>query len=133
MGSSGDIIGLDIGEKRIGVARTSPIAKLPEALEIVSNGPNTFERIKQIANEHSATMLIVGLPHNMSGQATAQTKVCQQFAADLRQFLGNSYQVKEVDESLSTTKARQRYPHKKHIDDHAAAIILEHYLEEHVS
>ena len=57
-----EILSLDVGSVRIGVARASSLVRLPEPLLTLSNDAGTVERIKQLVIEHDAKELIVGLP-----------------------------------------------------------------------
>lgn len=133
MVSNSDIIGIDIGGARIGIARVSPIAKIPEPLKIISADTDVPSQIKKICDEYASHHIVVGIPHNLDGLSTKQSDSIEQFVIELKEFLGSSYTIETVDESLSTVKARELNPRAKYIDDIAAAVILEHYLEEHVS
>ncbi|MCA9348816.1 Holliday junction resolvase RuvX [Candidatus Saccharibacteria bacterium] len=132
MANSNDIIGVDVGGQRVGVARMSPIAKLPEPLAILKNDENIFVNLKAVIDKHVSKVVVVGVPHGLNGQITAQTSLCQDFATGLQAYLGENYQVSTYDESLSSVIARQRYPKAKYVDDHAAAIILEYYAGQYV-
>ena len=64
------LMGLDIGLKRIGVARVNLDVKLPEALGTFANDQAFSAKLKELINEYQIDTLVVGLPRNMDGQET---------------------------------------------------------------
>ena len=67
------VLGIDYGEKRIGIARASRVARLPEPLLTITNSGDVTTKIKQLASEEDATTLVVGLPRSLEGVDTEQT------------------------------------------------------------
>jgi len=128
---SSSLIGLDIGLKRIGVARVSLDAKLPEALGTYENDESFFARLKELIDEYQVDSLIVGLPRNMDGQETAQSALVRDFCdSALKQY---DMPIIMQDETLSSVEAEQRLKpnqgKKSDIDTMSAVIILEDYLK----
>lgn len=125
-----NILGLDIGESRIGIARANIIAKIPEPLGTFVNDASFLAKLSNIIKEHNIDLLVVGLPRNMSGEKTAQTDKIYSF---VKQNLSN-YSVIFQDETLTSVIADQRLGNKRvskdQIDTEAACIILEDYLNE---
>jgi putative Holliday junction resolvase len=121
-----NILGLDIGEKRVGVARVNKIAKLPEPLVTLPNDENFTEELSKIVKEYDVEYLVVGLPRNLSGQKTKQTLLIEQFTKNKL----SDYKIVWQDETLSTVKATENSTNKAGIDAEAAAIILEDYIKE---
>lgn len=125
-----NILGLDIGDTRIGVARANTVAKLPEPLCTLLNDNSFINKLNDLVKEHSIDLLVVGLPRNMSGKETAQTAKVKQFVKHKL----NSYSVVFQDETLTSVVADQRLGQKRvskdKIDAEAACIILEDYLNE---
>jgi putative holliday junction resolvase len=127
------ILGLDVGEARIGLAIASTIAKLPRPLAIYENNEQVFNRIAETIKNENISLVVVGLPRNMSGQETAQSRFSRQFAEKLAK--NTPIKIVFSDESLSSVRAedlamkRSRNP-KRHLDDEAACFILEEYLNE---
>jgi len=61
-------IGVDVGEVRIGVARSDPAGSLAVPVEVVARGTGDVARIAALAGEYEALEVIVGLPLSMSGR-----------------------------------------------------------------
>ncbi len=134
MSISNKVIGLDVGEKRIGVAvgdRDVKIASPRIALEVDGR---ELENIKQIVASESADMIIVGYPRSQSGDISDQTRYVEKFADTLKAIVPNINIVFQ-DESLTSIiaenqlKSYNRPYQKGDIDALAAAIILNDYLE----
>lgn len=126
----GEIIGLDVGQVRTGVARASAVAKLAEPLFSLSTG-ELINRLKQMADEGIRTV-IVGLPRNLAGEETPQTKWVRDW---LRSAKNEIPEIKfySQDEALTSLEARAKSSQlraKSSVDEHAlaAAIILQDFL-----
>jgi putative pre-16S rRNA nuclease len=138
------IVGLDIGERRIGVAVSDatgtlarPLAVLrpagldDDALQLVAN-----EIARLAAEEDGVGAIVVGLPRRLDGTPTAMTPRVEQFAHSLR--AKTSLPVTLQDERLSSREAESRLAlrdkdwrsRKARLDAAAAAIILQDYLDE---
>lgn len=132
--SSHNIIALDVGERRIGVARADSQTKLPFPVGTVLVDEGTMEQFHQLIADVNPAEIVVGYPRNQQGEATAQTATVQAFARQLEIFgLPIIYQ----DESLTSVLAEQHLKRlkksytKEDIDAYAAVIILSDYLEAH--
>ena len=138
------IVGLDIGERRIGVAVSDatgtlarPLAVLRpagldvDALQLVAN-----EIVRLAAEEDGVGAIVVGLPRRLDGTPTEMTPRVEQFARSLREK--TSLPVTLQDERLSSREAESRLAlrdkdwrsRKARLDAAAAAIILQDYLDE---
>lgn len=128
-----NIISLDVGTKRIGVAAADTTVPIAMPLTTLEVDGQEVARILQLASERSVEKVVVGYPRNQSGDSTAQTGYAEAFAARL----GNDIEVVFQDESLTSVMAEDRLktngkPYSKgDIDAMAAAIILQDYLELH--
>lgn len=124
------ILGLDIGDARIGVATTSLIARLPRPLETIFNDEEITKRLQAIIDRESATKLVVGIPRNLDGEETAQSRKIRAQAAELEEV--HKLPVIFVDESLSSKRANEYLQGLKKADipqdSLAACFILEEYL-----
>jgi putative holliday junction resolvase len=124
-------LGIDYGETRIGLALANSIARLPSAYGIVLNDKEILRKLAEIAENERIDKIIVGLPRNMSGQETGQSKVIRQFADDLSRHTAKP--IVFSDESLSSVRAAGSKNYKptsaKHKDDIAACYILEEFLK----
>lgn len=129
------ILAIDVGEKRIGVARCRLDARFPQPL-LTLDQPDTFMAdITRLVTEEKAACLVVGHPRGMQGQETAQTATVEAFAAALQPLVGVPLYF--VDEAVTSEKAeaelKQRgKPYTKgDIDSLAATYILEDFIAEH--
>lgn len=128
-----NVIALDVGTKRIGVATADSNLPIAVPLMTIEVDGTEVEVIGQLVKEYSADTIVVGYPRNQSGDPTEQTGLAEAFAERLRQFGEIIFQ----DESLTSVMAEDRLkagskPYEKgDIDMLAAAIILQDYLEIH--
>lgn len=129
-----NLLGLDIGTRRIGVAVANSSIKIAIPLTTieVNDGDEILQINKIIVNEKIDT-IVAGLPRNMSGEETSQSVYTKEF---LENFKLSVNEIKFQDESLTSIQAENilksyKKPYTKgDIDMQAAAIILQDYLEE---
>jgi putative Holliday junction resolvase len=133
---SQSILAIDYGDSRVGVARASTIARLPEPLVTLSNDEHLFDRIQQIVDEEEVSVVVVGLPRSLEGVDTDQTKKTRTFIERLREL---AVEVIEQDEAVTSEHAiTELHQSKKHfdkseVDQLAAVYILQDYLTEQES
>jgi putative Holliday junction resolvase len=132
----GMILGLDIGDVRVGVAVVHPIAKLPRPLRIVLNDETIYDQILELAKAEAVNKIVIGLPRNMNGDETAQSAKIRQFTTKLA--AKTDMPVVLVDESLSSVRAESLPLPKGRsagdpLDDLAACLILEEFLQNEAS
>ena len=127
-------LGLDIGDKRIGVAVSDPQGILASPLTIINRTDDTVdvEAISGIVDQQQVERIIVGLPRSMDGSIGKQAQKVEAFVQKLSRH--TEIPVEFRDERLSTVSARrlmEAASTKKTRDDAiAAALILQGYLEE---
>lgn len=127
-----NILSLDVGERRVGVAIASLVARLPRPLTTLDNTEDIWQDIAKLIVDEDASTLVVGLPRNLSGDETAQTKYVRDFAAKIE-----GIEIIFQDEALTSQKAetelagRGKPFAKGDIDALAATYILEDYLATH--
>jgi putative Holliday junction resolvase len=125
-----NILGLDIGERRIGLARVNLEVKLPQPLGFLENNGSFIKELKKIVLKFNISTLVVGLPRNLDGEETAQTKYVKNFCDKKLKDLNITIALQ--DETLSTRVAQERLSQEgiktNKTDAMAAAIILEDYL-----
>lgn len=127
------LMAFDYGSRRVGVALALP-AEPPQPLTTLERDSGFARALKNLIAKHRPDIIIVGRPRNLDGEMTAQTHRAEQFARQLR----SDYDIKVVlsDEALSTERARERLSgmsrqaEKRLLDQIAAQIILEDYLNE---
>lgn len=130
-------LGLDIGDKRIGIAISDQLGLTAAGLDTYhrSNMANDVKAIAEIAKRHSAVEIIVGLPANMDGTLGEQAAKVQSFGKKLARATG--LPIIYEDERLSTFTAIQtltvlgvKTGHNRDlVDKQAAAVILQKYLD----
>lgn len=136
--NNGYVAALDVGDVRIGVAIASLIAKLPSAYTTLDRKtqPNILEWLVDFVKKESIQLLVVGLPRDMSGQETEQTKKIKEFVKEIENFI--DIPIIMQDEAVTSIEAENRLkasgkPYEKaDIDAEAACIILQDYLSSEV-
>ncbi len=125
---------LDLGEKRIGVARASTEARLPEPLITLANDSELVTKLQALIKEHQVDTLVIGRPRGMQGQTTSQTEVIVAMAKQLEPELG--LKVHWQDETLTSHQAETELRNrgvsynKGSVDALAACLILEDFLRQ---
>lgn len=129
-----NILSLDVGNKRVGVAMTNSLARLPSPLKTIEMGANFWQELTDLIAENEIDEIAVGLPRNLSGEDTEQTLKVRKFADELKQKTG--LKVTLQDEALTSVMAEKeliakgkKYT-KGDIDAMAAVYILEDYLRD---
>lgn len=124
------ILGIDYGTKRVGLAISDESQTLARELNILS--PKEFwQQIQKLIEDEGVSQVIIGLPLNMSGEATQSTTAAQEFSGQLQQRLtaaGLSVPIEFMDERLSSVMA-EGMGRKTNVDSLAAQIILQNYLD----
>jgi putative Holliday junction resolvase len=129
------IVGLDVGNKRIGVALASLSARLPQPLSTLPWDDNFFSKLEGVIEKEAVGALVVGLPRGLQGQHTAQTQAVESFVEELRQRI--SLPIHMQDEALTSQhaeaelQARGKVYDRAAIDALAATYILGDFLTEH--
>jgi putative holliday junction resolvase len=133
----GTIMAFDFGEKRIGVATGETLLKTAHALTTIDAEQNEvkFKHIGQLISEWRPSLLVVGLPMHLDGEAHLMTKLAKKFAQRLEGRF--NLPVIMVDERLSSAEAAQSLneagikgmKQKAMIDAVAAQSILQSYFD----
>lgn len=135
-------MGLDIGDKTIGVAVSDPLlisAQGITTIERVGIKKDT-SRVLELAEQHEVSTIVAGLPLMLSGADSPQTQKVREFADKLRnkaQSTGKSLEFAFQDERFTTKMAEDvliaadmsRAKRRTIIDRQAAVIILQSYLD----
>jgi putative Holliday junction resolvase len=129
------VLGLDYGEKRIGVAVSDPLGITALALAFVPNDGKIWDVLAGLILKYQIKSFVVGLPRMLSGSDSTKTVEVRAFAALLESKVG--LPVVFVDERLSTVAVTRhlidagvsRGKRKHVIDSQAAAFILQGYLD----
>ena len=131
------IMGLDFGEKRMGVAISDPGGKLarPLATLLKRKECSWVDLLSPLLREHNPGEIVIGYPRRLDGRPGTLAPKVDDLAADLERFSG--VRVVLRDESLTTVEAAEKLAEsgirgrarRRKIDVAAAAIILQDYLD----
>jgi putative Holliday junction resolvase len=133
---SGTLIGFDFGEKRIGVAVGETRTRLAHPVAAIhEEGTQArLAAIERLVAEWRPAGFVVGLPRHRDGGEHEVARLAGKFARRLGARFG--LPVAFVDETLSSAEAGARIreaggraPSKGDLDAHAAAVILQSYLD----
>ncbi|MCD6352544.1 MAG: Holliday junction resolvase RuvX [Armatimonadetes bacterium] len=134
------LLGVDLGEKRIGLAVSDPtgmVASPVEVLEATGTDEQDVQRVIEAAERHGADGFVVGLPRSLRGTDEAAAARALAFAKLLSERSGKKAAV--WDERLTTVQAERallndgvrRRARREKVDKVAAALILQSYLDAH--
>ena len=131
------MLGIDYGERRIGLALSDPMGIIAKPLKIIDRKKNTdyISEILHTSKGKHAKIIVVGLPLTLRGKKSQQTIVVEKFIEKLIQL--GEITVIPVDERLSSVSAKKSLQEqgvktghaKGRVDETAAAIILQEYLD----
>lgn len=132
------LIGLDVGTKRIGVARADSSTRIAIPVGTLAADGKEFETLKKLTDKLSTKYFIIGLPRSNDGKETAQSDVSKAFAKKLEKSIPGA-KIRFQDESLTSVEAEKRLMEKAkktgkmykkgEVDAEAATIILQDFLE----
>jgi len=132
------ILGIDYGRKRIGVAHGDNETRIAFALTTITGRNDVTRDARNVADlcaEHGATTVVIGLPLNMDGSAGEQAQLTRAFAAEFERL--SECRIIWQDERLSTQAAHgdldeiglSGKKRKAQLDAHAARQILQAYFD----
>jgi putative Holliday junction resolvase len=129
------ILGLDVGEKRIGVALADGLLAIPLTVIDRAGEGADLEIVLALAEEHGVKRIVVGLPRSLDGSIGRQAERVLSFSSALSE--STDVPVDTWDERLSTVSAERlllgagvkRDKRRARRDAMAAAIILQSYLD----
>lgn len=132
------ILSIDYGSKNIGLAYADTNSVLiAQPLAIISNKETNshFEELQEICKQRKIELIVLGFPRSLSGTVTQQTREVEAFGDKLKTIL--DLPLRYQDETLSSVHVREQLSedkkgNKQKIDDQAAALILQDYLEQEV-
>jgi len=130
-------LGLDVGERRIGIAVADELGMIASPVGVVQRGEGDLRRVIETATTHGAGLVVIGLPTGLSGREGPQAATVRAFAETLAVASGDSLEIEFWDERLTSTmaeralevKGRKKNRRSGEIDAMAAAFILQGYLD----
>jgi putative Holliday junction resolvase len=132
-------LGVDLGERRIGIALSDPSRTVATPHEVLRRGGDpTADRhaIVDTARRHGASVIVVGLPLSLSGRSGPAARAARKEVEALRAVAGD-IEVTVHDERLTTVTAERalaearmgREARRQVVDKVAAAVMLQSWLE----
>jgi putative Holliday junction resolvase len=133
------VLGVDLGERRIGLALSDPSGTLASPLRTIEvTGDPARDRLAVLtaAREAEAQVIVVGLPRSLSGRegpaarrARVEASALAEVAGEIKVELHDErFTTREADRALADAGKRRR-ERRAHVDAAAAAIILQSYLD----
>lgn len=132
------ILGLDVGDKTIGVAVSDGLGITAQGVEVIRRTKLEYDldKLAQIVDTYEAGGFVVGFPRNMNGSIGPRGELVQLFVRDLTTRFP-TLQIFLWDERLSTVAAQRtlleanvsRAKRRRVVDKLAAVIILQNYLD----
>lgn len=131
----GRMLGLDIGERRIGVAVSDEMGTIASPVGMIRRESDVVRELKEMIERYSAERLVIGLPVGLSGREGPQAATVREFVETLTDQI--EVPIAWWDERLSTAVAERsliaggtrRDKRKGKVDAVAAAVILQGYLD----
>ncbi|MCM8710461.1 Holliday junction resolvase RuvX [Clostridium sp. SYSU_GA19001] len=131
------ILGLDVGDKTIGVAISDPLGLTAQGIKTISrkSKKTDLEELREICRQYEVDTIVVGLPKNMNGTVGTQGEKVIAFCEYIKENI--NIPLKMWDERLTTVAAHRvmleadlsRSKRKKLVDKIAATYILQGYLD----
>ena len=129
------IMGLDFGERTIGVAISDALLWTAQGIKTIRRSPRELDELDELIKAYEVSQIVLGLPKNMNGTLGPRSELTTEFAGLLKERF--SLPVHMWDERLSTVAAERsllegdvsRAKRKKVIDKMAAVFILQGYLD----
>lgn len=131
------ILGLDIGDRRVGVAVSDPEEVIASPLTVITRDSDsaTIDTIVRLVGQYEVKRIVVGLPYSLDGSLGIQASKVKDFVDELSQ--STSARIELRDERLSTVAVKRllrgagnkKAREKSRLDAAAAAYILQGYLD----
>ena len=132
------ILGLDVGDRTIGIAASDALLFTAQGVETIrrTSLERDLRRLQELMQLYETNRLVVGLPKNMDGSQGTRCDIVRAFAQEVKEALPDA-EIVFWDERLSTVAAAKsliaadvsRAKRKKVIDKMAAVFILQGYLD----
>lgn len=117
-------LGIDYGEKRLGLAKGDDHLKIATPFKTIENGPGALNELADIVKTEVIEKIIVGVPVSFDGQKNEFAARVVEFAEDLEARIG--LPVETVNEVFSSKIAGEN---SIKVDESSAALILQTYLD----
>jgi putative Holliday junction resolvase len=132
------ILGIDYGTVRIGLSVSDPLKIIAQGLKTIRNDADSLGEIVSVIAQQQIEKIIVGYPLNLKGEVSTKAEEVNEFVKRLKEK--TSVEVMLLDERFTSvmaqrsiismgTKKKQREKNKGKVDEVAAAILLQGYLD----
>ena len=136
---AGRVLGLDLGDARVGVAISDPERRVAVPHGTIRTGqpPGELKAVAALVGELDVAAVVVGHPRSMSGASGPRAQQAEAFAEALRAIVGVPVELQ--DERLSTAEAERSlreagvsgWRRRKVVDESSATVILGAWLDAH--
>lgn len=136
---SGRILGIDYGTKRVGIALSDPLGIIAGGAGTVANDASLFDRLAEMVRQQEIVCVVVGMPYAPDGGKGAKALEVEAFIQELQRRV--PVRIDTWDESFSSVDAqrafietgmkRKKRRQKPRIDEMAARLMLQEYLNHH--
>ncbi|NLY09995.1 MAG: Holliday junction resolvase RuvX [Tissierellia bacterium] len=133
----GRIMGIDMGDSRIGIALSDPLGLTAQGLTVIENKgrKQTLQAIGELIKNNEVDLVVMGMPFNMNGTEGPMAEKVRRVGQSIKQV--HKVEVKFQDERMTTVSAEQvliqsgmtREKRRGVVDRIAATIILQAYLD----
>lgn len=140
MTARGRLLGVDVGERRIGVAVSEGALAVPLTIIEHTKRAADVARLVEIAEREDVEAIVVGLPVSLSGEEHAQARLTRRFGDLLAGATRvpvvyhderySSVEAAALRDALTEARGAGRRRARRHIDDRAAAVILQSYIDQ---
>ena len=134
----GRILGIDYGDRRVGISVSDPLGITAQGICTLENKvfEKMMENLEKIIDEYKPTEIVLGMPKNMDGSIGFRGEITMEFKESLEK-ISNDAKIVLWDERLTTVSADRIFhvtgtkgkDRKKVVDTVAASIILQSYLD----
>ncbi len=137
--AAGRILGIDYGTKRVGVALSDPLGIIAGGAGTLANDASVLDRLAEIVRGEEVVCVVVGMPYAPDGGKGAKASEVEAFIEDLRRHV--RVKIETWDESFTSVDAhrafietgmkRKKRRQKPRVDEMAARLMLQEYLNHH--
>jgi putative Holliday junction resolvase len=131
----GRILGLDAGEKRIGVALSDPLMITAQSKPYLPNDDKKWQALQELVKEYDIDTIVVGLPKNRDGSDSEKALEIRAFATEMQghvdckiEFWDERHSTQAVNRHLISANVRRK-ERKEVVDSQAAAFVLQGYMD----
>lgn len=135
----GRILAIDYGTKRVGVAISDPTQMIAQGITTLENNNDLIDELCMVVHHQEAVRVVVGMPYSADGGKGGKALEVDQFIEKLKRVI--AVQIDTWDESYSSVNAhrvfvetgmkRKKRQEKKRVDEMAARLMLQEYLDHH--